>query len=138
MAQWLYTQGENSKFVFMMGCVKVTATKVSKVDAITLDLLQTFELPPSLYLGGLLMHANGHVYCIHANVLYAFWNAAVNLPNHLNEGIIQTNGMLVTQDGYLVVKEWSTSVDDLLFYVSAQPLLVSNVLSDFVLHLNIA
>lgn len=77
------------------------------------------------------MHKNGHVYCIHANVLYLFFNGdltnmtSVRLPSRLNGGIIQTNGMLVTQDGYLVVKQWSTILDDVLFYTSALPVLVS-------------
>ena len=125
--QWLYTQGSRSEFIYLIGGNKITASYIAKVNAITLDVIQKFQLPPSLYLGGLLMHSNGHVYAIHANTLYAFWNGdlsnvtSIYIPSRLNIGIIQTNGMLVTQDGYLVVKQWSTMLDDILFYAIALP-----------------
>ena len=33
---------------------------------------------------------------------------------------MQTNGMLVTQDGYLVIKQWSYILEDILLLVSAR------------------
>jgi hypothetical protein len=129
--QWFYTQGDNSKYLFVLGGGKVTNTSIFKLDALSLDVLETFQLPSSLYLGGMLMHRNGHVYTIHANKLYAFWNGelsnhtVVTLPTFsLNEGLVQTNGMLVTQDGLIVVKQWSTNMHDLLFYAAAIPQMI--------------
>jgi hypothetical protein len=34
-----------------------------------IEILQKIDLPKALYLGGLLMHENGHVYGVHANIL---------------------------------------------------------------------
>lgn len=41
--------------------------------------------------------------------------------NDLNDGVVMTNGMLVTQDGYLVVKQWSSTLLDTLLLASAKP-----------------
>lgn len=122
--QWIYTQD----FLYMMGG-GMLGTYIAKVDALNLDIIEKYQLPPALYLGGLLMHSNGNVYCVHSNVLYTFLNGNLRdpvifqLPTRLNEGLVQTNGMLITQDGYIVIKQWALMVDDLLFYSSASPLL---------------
>ena len=82
---------------------------IVKLDAISLAVMQRLSLPRSIYLGGLLLHSNGHVYCVHSNVLYVFWGGdllnttSVRLPaDSLNGRLVQTNGMLVTQDGTYV------------------------------------
>ena len=128
-AQWLYTQGEGSQYLFLMGG-SLLDTYISKVDSQTLNVIEKKLLPTSLYLGGMLMHANGHVYAIHQNVLYAFWHGDLanfttfRLPTNLNKATVQTNGMLVTQDGYIMIKQWPLVVDDLLFYSAAAPPLI--------------
>lgn len=105
-------------------------TYIAKVDSKTMEVLQTFNLPPALYLGGLLMHANGNVFCVHSNVLYSFNDGDLNdvkvfpLPTKLNNGIVQTNGMLVSQDGYIIIKQWALIIDDVFFYASCIPILV--------------
>ena len=69
----------------------------------------------------------GHVYCVQSNRLVAFWdgdlhnNTVLTLPyKDLNSNLIQTNGMLVTQDGYLVIKQWNYILEDVLFFVYAK------------------
>lgn len=128
-AQWLYTYGENSKYLYVIGGIASEFRKfetyfIKKLNSETLEILQTFELGSSLYLGGMLMHSNGHVYCIHANILYVFFNGDLSnftkssIPSSLNGNAIQTNGMLVTTDGYLVIKQWNFNLDD-AFYLKA-------------------
>ncbi len=85
---------------------KIAGIYVARVNAFTLEVEQKVTLPRGLYIGGLLVHSNGNVYCMHANTLYTFWagdllNCTVTeLPAvHLNGKMVQTNGMLVTQDG---------------------------------------
>lgn len=142
--QWLYTYGERSENIILLGGPSVTNTSVYKLDSRSLEILQTFHLPSSMYLGGLLMHGNGHVYAIHANKLFAFWDAdltnftVVTLPSRLNEGIIQTNGMIVTQDGLIVVKQWSTMLDDVLFYSAALLPIIPMIISIFLASLLIS
>lgn len=130
MAQWIYTAGENSKYLYLIGGAMIHGAFVAKVDAFTMDVVEKFPLKPALYIGGMLIHKNGHVYCMHSNVLYAFWNGDLSnvteyrLPTELNGNLVQTNGMLVTQDGYIVVKQWSLIFEDILFFVSAKKDLV--------------
>ena len=69
----------------------------------------------------------GHVYCVQSNRFVAFWDGdlynstVLTLPyKDLNSNLIQTNGMLVTQDGYLVIKQWNYILEDVLFFVYAK------------------
>lgn len=63
------------------------------------------------------MHENGNVYCIQSNSIYTFYNGdltnytMVDVPTDLNSNSVQTNGMLVTSDGYLVVKQWAFNME---------------------------
>ena len=72
----------------------------------TLEILQTFELGSSLYLGGMLMHSNGHVYCIHANILYVFFDGDLSnftkssIPSSLNGNAIQTNDIFYIYNNF--------------------------------------
>lgn len=119
-AQWLYTQGEKSEYLFAMGG-RSGAYYVAKLNSTSLDVLQRYEINRGAYIGGMLMHKNGHVYTVHTNYLYVFWNGDLNnvtvkeLPTELNNKVIMTNGMLVTQDGYLVIKQWPFQVTDIFF-----------------------
>ena len=76
------------------------------------------------------MHANGHIYCIHSNRLIKFTNGSlsaatiVKLPSSLNHNLVLTNGMLVTQDGLLVVKQFSFNLGDLPFIVLGKTLVL--------------
>lgn len=71
----------------------------------------------------MVVHRNGHIYCIHSNRLLKFHNGdlanpqVVQIPSSLNHGLVLTNGMVVTQDGLLVVKQFSFNVADLPFIV---------------------
>lgn len=62
-------------------------------------------LPPRLsctgtciYLGGALVHANGHIYMVHSNRMYRFWfgdlyNAtSFQIPTNFDPWLTQTNG----------------------------------------------
>ena len=79
------------------------------------------------------MHSNGNVYCVHANILYSFKDGDLKdvkilaLPTKLNPGLVQTNGMLVSQDGYIIIKQWALMLNDFLFYSSCIPILVSSL-----------
>lgn len=89
------------------------------------------------------MHENGHVYCIHSNILYRFWNGdlenvtSMTIPTELNLGLVQTNGMLVTTDGYLVTKQWSMNIEDLLYLRAASKPSTLNQLLKLVIALSI-
>ena len=127
MVQWIYTAGEDSEFLYVFGGPVISGCYVAKLDARTLEVLSSFKLPSALYIGGLLIHENGNVYCVQANRLYVFWSgdltnsSVITIPyTDLNGNLIQTNGMLVTQDGYLVVKQWSYTLEDVLLFVSAR------------------
>jgi hypothetical protein len=71
----------------------------------------------------MVVHGNGHIYCIHSNRLIKFhhgdlYNSThMHLPSQLNGGLVLTNGMVVTQDGMLVVKQFSFNLADLPFIV---------------------
>lgn len=122
--QWIYTYGDNSDIIYVLGGPALSIY-VAKLDAITLEVLQKVTLKPGLYIGGLLMHKNGHVYCAHSNTLTAFWNgdllnsSVIDIPTTLNGNVVQTNGMVVSSDGMLVIKQWSMLMDDLVFYFAA-------------------
>ena len=127
--QWLYTGGNNSEYLYLIGGDGGVGYFAAKLNATSLDILQQYDLQKSMYTGGMLVHRNGHVYCIHSNVLYVFWNGDLsnvtvhNLPTTQNGKMTLTNGMLVTQDGYLVIKQWSfNSMDLLLMYCKSSTL----------------
>jgi hypothetical protein len=122
-AQWIYTGGPNNEFIFAMGG-HVRETWVAKYDAVTLAVIQHIVLDPGLYLGGLLIHQNGHVYCVQSNTLHRFWfgdllnSTSLRLPSDLNShGVIQTNGMVVTHDGYIAIKQWPYILEDMALLV---------------------
>jgi hypothetical protein len=122
-AQWIYTGGPNNEFIFAMGG-HVRETWVAKYDALTLTVIQHIILDPGLYLGGLLIHQNGHVYCVQSNTLHRFWfgdllnSTSLRLPSDLNShGVIQTNGMVVTHDGYLAIKQWPYIIEDMAILI---------------------
>lgn len=109
--------------------------KLSKLNSKTLEILQQIDLERSLYLGGLLIHGNGHVYCVHRNTLYQFWEGDLynytkaKIPTSLNSNLVQTNGMLATSDGNLIVKQWNMNIEDMfLMKFSSSPLMMRKVL----------
>jgi hypothetical protein len=127
--QWLYTGGKNSEWIYAMSGDSIQGFKVSKINGTTLEIVQQYDLQRSMYTGGMLIHRNGHVYAIHSNNLYVFWNGdidnntMVRLPTDLNGKFTLTNGMLVTHDGYLVVKQWSFHVGDLPLILASKKIL---------------
>jgi hypothetical protein len=128
-AQWLYTGGQNNEYIFVHGG-EMSSPYVAKLDAVSLKIIQKITLKSSMYLGGLLVHANGHLYCVQGNRLYAYWNADlynvsfIDLPTTLNKNLVHTNGMVVTHDGLLVIKQWNLIVEDLAFFIALVPKLV--------------
>eukprot|EP01040_Poterioochromonas_malhamensis_P012541 gene12541-13727_t len=128
--QWLYTGGKNSEWIYAMSGDSSTGFKVSKLNATTLEIVQRYPLQPASYTGGMVIHRNGHVYAIHTNVLYAFWNGDlsnvtwVRLPTELNGHLTMTNGMIVTHDGYLLIKQWSLQLKDLALYTGGKRALI--------------
>jgi hypothetical protein len=131
----LHYTPSNLRWVYAIYGNNLKGSSIAKLDSLTLELLQTFDLPAALYIGGLLIHSNGHIYCMHSNTLIAFWDG--DLTNYtslkvpyttLNGNLVQTNGMLVTQDGYLVIKQWSMVFEDLGLLVVAQPLILKLLL----------
>eukprot|EP01036_Dinobryon_divergens_P028296 gene28296-37227_t len=149
LSQWIYTAGDNSEYLYIIGGPNPTSLFVAKADAVSLEVLQKISLPPGLYIGGLLMHRNGHVYCVHSNRLLRFWNGdlynstTIIIPyKTMNHRLIQTNGMLVTQDGYLLIKQWNLIPDDLslmasnVLFVRLSYLftILSTVISFYILH----
>lgn len=114
----------------------VRETWVAKYDALTLNVLQHIVLEPGLYLGGLLIHKNGHVYCVQSNTLHRFWygdlknSTSFRLPTELNShGVVQTNGMLVTHDGYIVIKQWPYILEDMSMLVYRFPIIIKLTLA---------
>jgi len=142
-AQWLYTAGEHSEFLFVMGGPP-NDIFVAKLDSRTLEILQENTLGPALYIGGLLMHANGHVYAAHGNRLYRFKDAdltrkeEVTLPTTLNGNMVQTNGLVVSSDGLLVIKQWSMIFEDLALHLFFVPVLLKLVFAFIVLGASIS
>jgi hypothetical protein len=129
--QWIYTGGHNSEYLFVMGGSPVK-TYAAKLDSKTLEVLQLISLPPALYLGGLLVHSNGNLYGVQGNRLFVFWNcdlwnqSVIKLSSKINSlNSLQTNGMIVTSDGYLVIKQWPYLLEDTLFTVQAIPPLLA-------------
>jgi len=84
----------------------------------------------------LLHESSGNVYCIQANKLYVFWGGDLNnvtvkpVPHKaLNGGLVQSNGMLVTQDGLIVIKQWNFQIEDSLLITSSKENIVKLILS---------
>jgi hypothetical protein len=133
-AQWIYTYGDNNEYTFVMGGT-IVSTYVAKLDSKTLNILQKVYLKPAMYMGGLLMHGNGHVYGVQGNTLTVFWDGdltnktVMDLPltGNLNGNAVQTNGMVVSSDGYLVIKQWSFILEDAALYLYVMPVVVKVV-----------
>ena len=129
-AQWIYTGGKNSEYLYLIAGRVNVDLRVIKLNSITLEELQSYKLPNSLYIGGMLIHANGHVYTTLGNKLISFWygdlnnSTKVDIPNR-NLNLIQTNGMLVTHDGHLVIKQWSAvAAEFLLLYLVKKKVII--------------
>lgn len=109
-----------------------------------MDLLQHTFLDSSLYIGGVLLHENGNVYAVHGNKLYAYWGGdlenvtKVTLPTTLNGRLVQTNGMVITHDGYLVIKQWAMFSEDLAMLTIKFPALIKGVAALYVVFITIA
>jgi hypothetical protein len=135
-AQWIYTYGKRSEYLYVIAGNVIPGAFVAKVDARTMEVLQRYNLSISLYIGGLLVHENGNVYCIQANKLYVFWGGDLNnvtveaVPHKaLNGNVVQSNGMLVTQDGLIVIKQWNFQIEDSLLITSSKESVVKLILS---------
>jgi hypothetical protein len=103
-------------------------TFVAKLNSTTLEVLQVKKLRPAIYLGGLLVHENGNLYAVQGNILTTFWNCdldnatSITLPSRINSlNIIQTNGMVVSSDGLLVIRQWPYLIEDTLIVIYAMP-----------------
>jgi hypothetical protein len=110
--QWMYTRGDDERFVYGVPGAPGTKAYLAKIDPRTLTIRQKRELPRSLYIGGALMHRNGHVYLVHGPRLYRFdegdLNRVTETPLPAVNGVFtQYNGMHVTEDGMLLVKGWA-------------------------------
>ena len=70
--QWMYTRGADERFVYGVPGAPGERAYLAKVDARTLQIRQKRFLPRSLYIGGALVHRNGHVYLVHGPRLYRF------------------------------------------------------------------
>lgn len=139
-AQWIYTYGNDNEYTFVMGGT-IVSTYVAKLESKTLKILQKVYLKPALYIGGLLMHGNGHVYGVQGNTLTVFWNGdlenktVMDLPltGNLNGNAVQTNGMVVSSDGYLVIKQWSFILEDVALYLTVMPVVAKVVVAVMIL-----
>ena len=143
-AQWLYTYGDNSGTLFAMSA-SLSHAWIAKVDAITMEIQQQIDIPTSIYIGGMIMHANGHVYSVHANSVYRFWNGnlhnmtTLNLPTTLNGKMVQTNGGILSSDGYIVVKQWAVNLEDFsTMFGTAVPMLRNLAIAVIVIFTTIA
>mmetsp|Transcript_3156 Transcript_3156/g.4892 ORF Transcript_3156/g.4892 Transcript_3156/m.4892 type:complete len:550 (-) Transcript_3156:135-1784(-) len=142
-AQWIYTGGTHSEFIYTLGGPPIKL-RLGKYSSKSLELLQTFEFPSAIYLGGLLLHANGNVYAIHANRVWKFSNGdltnytSVRLDTDLNGRVVQTNGMLVSSDGLLVIKQWSMNFEDLGQLILIDPDIPKYILGVYVVAVTIA
>lgn len=136
--QWIYTYGNDSETLFIMGGT-IIENYAAKLDAITLEVQQKIDMEPNLYMGGMLMHGNGHVYAIHANTLYKFWygdlfnSTKLKIPSKMNGDIVQTNGMVISSDGFIVLKQWSYLLEDLHYFTTPVPFLKRLVIGLLVL-----
>ncbi len=105
---------DGSKIIFGKGCSLV------KLNAETLECIQIYEFPFNIYIGGLLMHENGDVYVGNGGIVYRFENGDLTkvtlrkLYQDMggNRWATQSNGLLVTNDGYLVIKAWTLTYRD--------------------------
>lgn len=110
--QWMYTRGQAERFVYGVPGAPGQKAYFAKIDARTLEIRQKRELPRSLYIGGALIHRDGHVYLVHGPRLYRFDDGDLDcateasLPS-VNGVFTQYNGMHVTEDGMLFVKGWA-------------------------------
>lgn len=72
---------------------------------------------------------------MHSNRLYRFWHADlynstyVDLPTSFDPQLTQTNGMLVSHDGQLVVKQWPLVLRDMDFFFHAKPAMLYALLA---------
>lgn len=104
-------------------CALAGGLKVSKSNATTLEIMQSVTLDPGMYIGGMLVHENGHIYAVHANTITAYWNGDLynstkrELPTSLNGKLVQTNGVIVTSDGLLAIKQWALIPEDMFMYI---------------------
>jgi hypothetical protein len=51
-AQWMYTYGNNSEILFVMSGFIDYGILLSKVNSVSLDVLQQIQLAPAIYMGG--------------------------------------------------------------------------------------
>ena len=141
--QWIYTGGEASEHVYAMGGPP-NEIWVAKMDSKTLDIEQEASLDPALYIGGLLLHQNGHVYGAHGNKLYRFRDGDLDrketivLPQTLNGAMLQANCMVTTTGGLLVVKQWSMVFEDLGLHFFFVPVIKKLIVAMFILGAGIA
>lgn len=110
--QWMYTRGPDERFVYGVPGAPGQKAYLAKIDARTLKIWQKRELPKSLYIGGALMHRNGHVYLVHGPHLYRFDQGDLDRATEtdlpaVNGVFTQYNGMHVTEEGSLLLKGWA-------------------------------
>lgn len=123
LTQWVYTGGANSEYLYTMSGSPIKGLIISKSNSVTLDVLQSVILDPGMYIGGMLIHENGHVYSVHANVITVYWNGDLlnsskrTLPTSLNGRLVQTNGAIVTSDGLIAIKQWALIPEDMFLYI---------------------
>ena len=128
---------DGSREIFGKGC------SIVKLNAETLECIQTYEFPFNVYIGGLLMHENGDVYVSNGGIIYRFEDGDLNkvtlrkLYQDMggNRWATQSNGLLVTNDGYLVIKAWSLTYRDagilkaFLFMIGIITLIIMSIIT---------
>jgi hypothetical protein len=72
--QWIYTGGANNEYLYTMGGQGLKGVILTKFDSVSLEILQTVTMQKCFYIGGFLMHKNGHAYFVQCNRLMVFWN----------------------------------------------------------------
>jgi len=119
--QWMYTRDADELYVYGSSPTWKAAPYFAKVDAQTLEVHQRITLPKILYIGGALMHADGDVFLVHGRTLTRFSGgdlgqaAEISLPA-VNGVLTQYNGMLVGDDGRLLLKGWALTRQDIGFF----------------------
>jgi hypothetical protein len=141
--QWMYTRHTDELYVYGSSPTWQQAPYFAKVDAQTLEVRQRIELPKILYIGGALMHADGDVFLVHGSTLTRFAGGDLSKLTQIrlslvNGTLTQYNGMLVGDDGRLLLKGWALTRQDVGFFpqivwVGAAMVLLVGIMSMLVL-----
>jgi len=105
--QWMYTREKDQLYVYGG---RVIGRYLARFNALTMELEQLYNMPNAFYQGGAIMHENGDVYTITANIVYRFRGGDLKNPEqvvlpHLNGNFLTiSNGLLTLENGLIVIK----------------------------------